>query len=167
MSSKDLHEIDEASAGFIHMIVERQESCEKQIAAIKLNSQVPDLFLDPCSAYRRFNDGYRLEWILFDKISLRTSQNVQCSIDEVHLDAIVYKHGIVMKLPIIKDRLFYIGHPCRFLILRDFIKQVESIMIDEEMPGNRSQRTAWRTVKGKYEYYRVWQNKDIFHLDFF
>lgn len=143
--------MDDPQTDFVHMIVERQQKCEAEIDLLKcqIEDKLPDLFLNPDCNFEYFNDGYRLIWKLFDTaIQLRTSKqngNKLIPLDESHANAIVNEKGILCMLPLHDKRIFFIGHPMKILKLRDFIDQIEDIMIDRKMVGSN---LTWREYLG-------------------
>ena len=133
--------IENPETAFVHMLVERQNNCEQKIEQFISQNTISDLFLRPDTAYQYFNDGFRLLWTLFDSVRLRSPSidgNRLIDIDDIHADAILLDHGALFRLPVPPEDnndMFYIGHPLKPLILKDFIRQVESCMRYHDVPG--------------------------------
>lgn len=118
------------------MLIDRVGNLEAKVDKLlaKNDQTSPDLFLRPESDYLMFSDGYRLHWRLFGAVQMRTNKNdgyKLLPIDEEHLDAVVSDRGVMIHAPTEPTKVFFTGHPCRHLELREFINEVHANIIDD------------------------------------
>lgn len=95
---------------------------------------LPLILLHPESNYTIFNDGNRLDWIVFGDISLTylplTSRWLGSQkIDDWHLDAMFIPSSIILKVQITSDHFFAMQlirkQNSLFISVREFILQIE------------------------------------------
>ena len=127
---------DDATSNFIHMLTVRIGDLEAKVDKLlaKNEQTSPDLFLRPESDYLMFSDGYRLHWRLFGVVQMRTNKNdgyKLLPVDEQHLDAVVSDRGLMIHAPTEPTKIFFTGHPCRHLKLRECINEVHANIIDD------------------------------------
>lgn len=173
-SSNILTKLDDTSTGidFLHMLIERMLNLEmtvdrlsRSLDRLSHDFRGSELFLRPETRYTKFNDGYRLHWTLFGEVLMRTKGNdgnKLVPIDDIHLDAMIFGTGQVIKLPTNEGRLQYFGHPKSTLTLRRFIKETHDQILNEQRVSSQMTYKQYLSVKQQTPTYPLGLDDDEF-----